>query len=50
LQTALAAGADYLVTNDHHLLSLDPYQSLRIISMNDYERMLIDQGVLPPGG
>ena len=48
LQTALAVGADYLVTNDRHLLSLDPYESLRIISMNDYERHLIDQGLLPP--
>ena len=50
LQTALAVGADYLVTNDHHLLSLDPYQSLRIVSMNDYGRLLIDQGMLSPRG
>jgi putative PIN family toxin of toxin-antitoxin system len=49
LQTALAAGADYLVTNDRHLLSLDPYEGVRIISMNAYERLLIDQGLLSPG-
>lgn len=49
LQTALAAGADYLVSNDHHLLSPDPYQGLRILSMNDYERLLIEQGILQPG-
>jgi len=48
LQTAIAAGADYLVTNDHHLLSLDPCESLRIIWMNAYERLLTDQGLLPP--
>src|SRR4051812_34299352 len=28
LQAALAAGVDYLVTNDRHLLSLDPYESV----------------------
>src|ERR1043166_3387751 len=33
LRGALVAGADYLVTNDRHLLDLDPYQGLRIISM-----------------
>src|SRR5258708_5090427 len=33
LQAALAGGADYLVTNDAHLLALDPYEGLRIISM-----------------
>ena len=47
LQAALAAGADYLVTNDQHLRGLDPYEGLRIISMADYERLLIDYGLLP---
>jgi putative PIN family toxin of toxin-antitoxin system len=36
LVAALTAGADYLVTNDSHLLSLDPYGSVRIISMSAY--------------
>jgi predicted nucleic acid-binding protein len=31
LRAALACGADYLVTNDRHLLELDPYEGLRII-------------------
>ncbi len=33
LSAAFAAGADYLVSNDTHLLAMDPYESLRIISM-----------------
>ena len=36
LQAALAAGADYLVTNDVHLLALSPYEGLRVVSMTDY--------------
>src|SRR5437870_1857881 len=32
LCAALDAGADYLVTNDQHLLSLDPYEGLRIVA------------------
>jgi uncharacterized protein len=46
LRAALAAGADLLVTNDAHLLALNPYQSLKIISMTDYFRLLIDEGHL----
>jgi predicted nucleic acid-binding protein len=46
LRAALAAGVDYLVTNDGHLLALDPYEGLRIISMNDYYRLLRDSGHL----
>src|SRR5258708_1217770 len=45
LRTAIAAGADYLVTNDRHLLKLDHYEGLRIISMNDYERLLESAGL-----
>jgi putative PIN family toxin of toxin-antitoxin system len=47
LQAALAAGADYLVTNDARLLALDPYEGLRIISMTAYYRLLQDEGRLP---
>lgn len=47
LQAALAGGADYLVTNDRHLLALDPYEGLRIIRISDYGRLLTDQGLLP---
>src|SRR5206468_8315126 len=46
LQAALAAGADYLVTNDLHLLALNPYEGLRIISMTDYYHLLQDEGLL----
>ena len=46
LIAALAAGADYLVTNDSHLLALDPCEGMRIISMDEYYRLLIDEGLL----
>lgn len=46
LQAALAAGADVLVTNDADLLSLSPYEGLRILSMSDYYRLLQDRGLL----
>jgi predicted nucleic acid-binding protein len=48
LQAAVAAGADYLVTNDRHLLDLDPYEGLRIVSMTDYRRVLVNEGHLRP--
>jgi putative PIN family toxin of toxin-antitoxin system len=47
LQAALAAGADYLVTNDAHLLALNRYQGLRIISMTDYIQLLRNEGLMP---
>jgi uncharacterized protein len=46
LQAALAAGADFLVTNDADLLSLSPYEGLRILSMSDYYRLLQDRRLL----
>jgi putative PIN family toxin of toxin-antitoxin system len=46
LQAALSCGADYLVTNDQHLLRLDPFEGLRIISMNAYHDLLEDEGLL----
>lgn len=47
LRAALEAGTDYLVSNDTHLLCLDPYEGLRIISMEDYRQLLTEQGLLP---
>jgi putative PIN family toxin of toxin-antitoxin system len=44
LQAALAAGADLLVTNDSHLLTLNPYQGLKIISLTAYFDLLIAEG------
>ena len=46
LQAALGCGADYLVTNDRHLLELDPYKGLRIISMSAYHQLLQGHGHL----
>ncbi len=46
LQGAVTCGADYLVTNDRHLLSLDPFKSLRIISMQAYYQLLVEQGMV----
>jgi predicted nucleic acid-binding protein len=33
---ALAAGADALVTNDRHLLALDPHGSLRVLRPSEF--------------
>jgi predicted nucleic acid-binding protein len=46
LRAALSAGADYLVTNDRHLLRMGPYESLRIISLRNYEQFLVNEGLL----
>jgi putative PIN family toxin of toxin-antitoxin system len=46
LQAALACGADYLVSNDRHLLAMDPHESLRIISMDQYHDLLKQHGLL----
>jgi putative PIN family toxin of toxin-antitoxin system len=46
LRAALACGADYLVTNDRHLLELDPYEGVRILTMDDYIRLLEELGLL----
>jgi putative PIN family toxin of toxin-antitoxin system len=46
LQAALAAGADFLVTNDADLLELSPYEGLRILSMGDYYRLLENHQLL----
>jgi putative PIN family toxin of toxin-antitoxin system len=46
LQAALFCGAHYLVSNDRHLLALDPFEGLRIISMDHYMRLLKAEGLL----
>ena len=46
LRAALDAGVDYLVTNDTHLLNLDPYEGLRILSMRDYYDVLANEGLI----
>ena len=46
LQAALSASVDYLVTNDTDLLSLSPYEGLRILSMSEYFKLLQEHGLL----
>jgi putative PIN family toxin of toxin-antitoxin system len=48
LRAALDAGADYLVTNDRHLLDLNPYHGLRIVSMTEYYGILVSEGHISP--
>ena len=48
LCAALDAGVDYLVTNDRHLLDLNPYEGLRIVSMTEYYSILISEGLIRP--
>jgi predicted nucleic acid-binding protein len=48
LQAALAAGVDYLVTNDRHLLELNPYEGLNILTMGDYTQLMHNLGFLSP--
>lgn len=38
--TAVAAGADYLVTGDRHLLSLEQYQGIRIVTPRQFLDLL----------
>jgi predicted nucleic acid-binding protein len=46
LQAALTCSADYLVSNDRHLLELDPFHGVRIISMNSYLQLLRNEGLV----
>lgn len=48
LRAALDAGADFLVTNDRHLLDLNPYEGLGIVSMTEYYGILISEGLIRP--
>ena len=46
LKAAIAAGVDYLVTDDRHLLDLNPYEGIRIVSMRDFAGYLRDEGLV----
>lgn len=48
LRTALTASADYLVTNDRHLLDVNPLDGIRIIPMTDFRDLLVNEGLLNP--
>ena len=42
LALAESGGADYIVSGDHHLLSLREYRGVRILSPGDFHRILED--------
>ncbi len=46
LRAAIEAGVDYLVTNDRHLLDLNPYEGLRIVAMTEYYGILVTEGLI----
>jgi putative PIN family toxin of toxin-antitoxin system len=46
LRAALACGADYLVTNDQHLLELNPCEGVEIVSMDRYLHIIRGHGLL----
>src|SRR5262245_51942084 len=46
LRSAVSAGVDFLVTNDRHLLGMNPYEGIRIVSMQEYATILRDDGLL----
>jgi predicted nucleic acid-binding protein len=48
LRAALEARVDYLVTNDRHLLDLNPYEGIRIVSMTEYYGILVTEGLVKP--
>jgi putative PIN family toxin of toxin-antitoxin system len=46
LAAAVTASVDYLVSNDSHLLGLDPYEGMRIVAMSAYYDLLAHAGLL----
>ena len=40
LEAAIAGKADYVITNDHHLLDLKEYESIKMIRPGTFTRML----------
>ncbi|MFH1787758.1 MAG: putative toxin-antitoxin system toxin component, PIN family [Candidatus Altiarchaeota archaeon] len=40
LEAAVAGNADYVITNDHHLLDLKEYEGIKIIRPGTFTRML----------
>ena len=42
--------SDYLATNDRHLLNLNPYEGLQIVSMTEYHRILVAEGLIDTDG
>jgi putative PIN family toxin of toxin-antitoxin system len=48
LRAALAPGVDLIVTNDSHLLALNPYHGVRLVSMTAYFDLLAAEGLIKP--
>ena len=46
LETAINAGADFLVSGDRHLLVVSPYQGVRILRVRDFHNLLLQSGSL----
>ncbi len=46
LQTAIVASAHLLVSRDRHLLNLNPYESLQILSVASYHQLLQNLGLI----
>lgn len=45
LETAVNAGADYLVSGDKHLLVISRYQGISILKIGDFHRSLREWGI-----
>lgn len=43
---AVSASVDYLISNDTHLLAMDPYEGVRILSMSAYYELLLQNDLL----
>ena len=43
LECAVAAGSDYLVTGDKDLLRLGRYDSIRILTVSEFLRLLLER-------
>jgi len=44
LESAVAAKADYLVTSDRHLLKLEKYKGIRVVTPSGFWRLYEDEG------
>lgn len=44
LESAVGAGADYLITSDHHLLKLEMYEGVRIVRPGAFWQIWEDEG------
>ncbi|MEO8065617.1 MAG: putative toxin-antitoxin system toxin component, PIN family [Candidatus Doudnabacteria bacterium] len=45
LESAVAAGADYLITSDHHLLKLEKFRGIRMVRPAEFWHIYEDEGI-----